>query len=98
MRLGRPIYLLALALLACDEHPHLLAPEVPTNALEGSPPTPLLKSTLRKAMKPGPTASLSLNAGGPIIGHYPGEVPGPPYYALFGLGFTPNDAGSASRA
>jgi hypothetical protein len=58
----------------------------------------LLKSTLREAMKTGPTASLSLNAGGPIIGHYPGEVPGPPYYALFGLGFTPNDAGSASRA
>lgn len=93
MRLGRPIYLLTLALLACDEHPLPSAPAVPTNAPDGSRPTPLLKSTLQGAMKPSPTANLSLNAGGPIIGHYPGETPGPPYYALFGRGFTPNDAG-----
>ena len=94
MRLRRTISLLPLTLLACDEHPLPLAPSVPTNALEGSRPTSLLTSTLREAMKPGPSPSLSLlNAGGPTIGHYPGESPGPPYYALFGLGFMPNDAG-----
>src|SRR5687768_9747675 len=93
MRLRRAIYVLPLTLLACDEHPLPLAPEASTNALEGSRPTPLLTSTLREAMKSGPTPNFSLNAGGPIIGHYPGDSPGPPYYALFGLGFTPNDAG-----
>ena len=93
MRLGRPIYLLPLALLACDEHSLPHAPAVPTNAPDGSRPTPLPKSTLEGAMKPGPTANLSLNAGGPTILHYPSETPGPPYYALFGYGFTPNDAG-----
>ena len=34
----------------------------------------------------------SLTAG-PIILHHPGESLGPPYYALFGRGFIPNDNG-----
>jgi hypothetical protein len=37
----------------------------------------------------------SLDAGGPIIRHHPGESLGPPYYALFGRGFVPNDGGWA---
>ena len=37
----------------------------------------------------------SLDAGGPIIVHHPGESLGPPYYALFGRGFVPNDGGWA---
>ena len=55
MRFRRTLYLLQLTLLACDEHPLPLAPSVPTNALEGSRPAPLLTSTLREAMKRGPT-------------------------------------------
>jgi len=93
MRLRRAIHLLPLTLLACDEHPLPLTPDVSTNALEGSRPAPLLTSTLREAMKRGPTPSLSLNTSRPTIRHYPGETLGPPYYALFGVGFTPNDAG-----
>jgi len=55
-------------------------------------------------MSTSPTTSLtpavlpegpSLTAGGPIILHHPGESPGPPYYALFGRGFVPNDGGWA---
>jgi len=37
------------------------------------------------------TAGPSLTAGGPTIRHYPGESPGPPYYALLARGFAPND-------
>jgi hypothetical protein len=42
-----------------------------------------------------PTAGPSFTAGGPTIRHYPGEAPGPPYYALLGQGFVPNDGGWA---
>jgi hypothetical protein len=50
---------------------------------------------------PGPTTPValpdgaSLATGGPIIRHHPGESLGPPYYALFGRGFVPNDGGWA---
>ena len=36
-------------------------------------------------------AGASLAAGGPTIRHYPGESPGPPYYALLDRGYVPND-------
>jgi hypothetical protein len=38
-------------------------------------------------------AAASVNAGRPIIRHFPGDVPGPPYYALLGRGFAPTDNG-----
>lgn len=45
-----------------------------------------------------PTVGPPLDAGAPIIRHYPGESPGPPYYALLGRGFTPNDGDWAGIA
>jgi hypothetical protein len=32
-------------------------------------------------------------AAGPVIWHFPGDIPGPPYYALLGRGFIPADDG-----
>ena len=43
----------------------------------------------------GRTADQSLAPGAPIIVHFPGEGPGPVYYALLGRGVIPNDAGWA---
>jgi hypothetical protein len=32
-------------------------------------------------------------AAGPVIWHFPGDIPGPPYYALLGRGYIPADDG-----
>ena len=82
MRFRHAIYLLTLALLACNDH------RVPLGPAESAPTTPVLPGTL---WEPTQAPARSLHAGGPIIRHVPSEAPGPPYYALLSRGFVPND-------
>lgn len=42
-----------------------------------------------------PTAASRAESSAPIIRHFPGEHPGPPYYALFDRAFIPSDDGWA---
>lgn len=42
-----------------------------------------------------PSAASAAESSAPIILRFPGEQPGPRYYALFGRGFAPNDNGWA---
>ena len=54
----------------------------------GDRPTPTELATTT------PEAPAAAKAGGaPIIQHYPGESPGPAYYALLSSGFAPTDGG-----
>jgi len=51
------------------------------------PLTPSAPGRVPFALMAGP----SLAAGAPTIRHYPGESPGPPYYAFLDRGYVPND-------
>ncbi len=50
--------------------------------------TPTVPESVPAAI--GPTTP-SLSSAGPIIRHFPGDSPGPVYYAELGRGFIPND-------
>jgi hypothetical protein len=39
------------------------------------------------------TAAREASAQAPVIWHFPGDIPGPPYYALLGRGYLPADGG-----
>jgi hypothetical protein len=51
--------------------------------------------TAPRADRSRPSSASRAQSGAPIILRYPGEHPGPRYYALFERGFTPNDNGWA---
>ena len=54
----------------------------------GDRPTPMVPDPVSMAI--GPTTP-SLSSAAPIIRHFPGDSPGPVWYAQLGRGFIPND-------
>jgi hypothetical protein len=52
-----------------------------------------LLATSDSAMPAFLTPAREASAQGPVIAHFPGDIPGPPYYALLGRGYLPADGG-----